>query len=121
MGSNISVMGSGVSGAAADAISIGTVALAVSGAGTTSADATQLSADSNLVTVCASGAGVKLPDVGGTVTVYNGVSGNACLVYPPTGQQLNNKTASSGTISIGASKGATFRRLSTLHWGCTSD
>ena len=115
------LMGSGLSGAAAEAITTGTKGVGLTAAGTTAADAFQLTADSNLVTTCASGAGVKLPDVGGEVTVYNGVSGNACLVYPPTGQQLNNLTATSGTISIGASKGATFKRLSATHWGCTSD
>lgn len=75
--------------------------------GTTSADALQLVSGVNQIATCASGAGVILPTAGGFKTVINN-GANACLVYPGTGKQINNATATTGTYSIAAGKTALF-------------
>lgn len=75
--------------------------------GTTSADALQLATGVSQISTCASGAGVILPSQGGMKAVINN-GANACLVYPGTGKQINNATASTGSYSIAAGKTALF-------------
>jgi hypothetical protein len=74
MGSVKTMMGSGIAGLAAQSIHAGTVNEAVSAAGTTTANATALVADSNVVTTAAASTGVRLPDaeVGSSVVIVNG-------------------------------------------------
>ena len=105
---------SGLSAVASEGGTVGTVAAA----GSTAADATVLVADANYVTASDGTKGVKLYDteVGGIIRVYNFVA-QILKVYPPTSQQLNNLTATSGSISIAASKGASFHKLDATNWG----
>ena len=96
----------------------GTFANAVSAAGSTYADATQLVADANLVTTVSNGQGVTLPsfEIGDVVFVGNGQGSNALLVYPPASGKINNLTATSGSVSIAASKGGWFLRIDSVNW-----
>mgnify|MGYP001766522991 CR=1 FL=1 len=102
---------------------VGTIEAAATAAGSTAANAYALKADATLFTTVGSGTGAKLPataPVGSELRVYNG-GANALLVYPPTSGQINNQTATTGTVSIAAGKGALFARLTNIHWGCVRD
>ncbi len=116
MGSVKTMMGAGLSGAAAVAIGTGTVATGLTAAGTSTANALVLAADVNLVTTAASGTGVRLPDVevGSQIFVANGGL-NALLVYPTSGGQMNGNTADAG-LTLGVKKGAIFARVSASQW-----
>lgn len=122
MGSVRSMMGAGLSGAAAQAIGAGSFATGISAAGSDNTDATQLVADFNVVTTVGSGEGVLLPDVeaGSDITVINGDT-NALLVYPPSGGQINDLTATTAGVTIGAGKAGIFRRGSAVHWAGIGD
>ena len=122
MGSVRTMMGSGIGGLAAQSIHSGTVNEAVSAAGSTTADATALVADSNVVTTAASGTGVRLPDVevGSSVIIINGQGSNALKVYPHSGGQVNNLSADAGG-TIGASKSGIAVRVSSTHWALIGD
>lgn len=76
-------------------------------AGTTSADALQLATGVSQIATCGSGAGVTLPSQGGLAAVINN-GANACLVYPGSGKQINNGTASTGSYSVANGKTALF-------------
>jgi hypothetical protein len=90
------------------ALGFGDEATGLTAAGTTSADALQLTAGVNQISTSASGAGVALPTQGGMVAVINN-GANACLVYPgTTGMQINNATATTGSYSVAAGKTAVF-------------
>ena len=93
---------------------VGTVAAA----GSTAADAALLTADANYVTASDGTKGVILPDceVGSIIRVYNFVA-QILKVYPPSTHQLNNLTATSGSVSIAASKGGSFHKLTNNQWG----
>jgi hypothetical protein len=123
MGSVKTMMGSGLSGAAAIAIGSGTFATGLTAAGTTNADALQLTADFNVVTTASTNQGVKLPDVevGSEVVVVNGTAAAPLLVYPPSGGQINNLTATTTGRGIGANKAGIFKRGSAVHWACAGD
>lgn len=122
MASVATMMGAGLSGAAAVAVGTGTFATGLTAAGSSATDALQLTADFNVVTTTASSTGVKLPDVevGSDITVVNG-GANALLVYPPTGCQLNNQTVTTAGRTIGAGKAGIFRRGSAVHWSAIAD
>jgi len=111
------VMKGGFSAFGARAIG-GQVQSAVSGAGTTISDATALTASINVVTTCASGAGVALPDceIGDEVEILNLVSGNACVVYPPTSSdQINQLSAGSG-FQLAANTAVKIRRFTSTRF-----
>ena len=122
MGSVQSMMGSGLPAAASKAVHVGTVNEAVSAAGTTTADATALVADSNVVTTAAASTGVRLPDaeVGTSIIIVNGQASNALKVYPHSGGKVNNLSADAGG-TIGASKSGIAVRLSSTHWALVGD
>ena len=95
----------------------------VSGAGTTQATATPISAQNNLVSSCASGAGVRLVvpsslDAGVPVMWVNNMAANACLVYPQSGGSIFQ----SGTVTANASYSCAaytdchFTYLSSTEW-----
>ncbi len=86
--------------------------------GTTVADALQLTGGVNQIASCGSGAGVILPSgTGMAAVINNGV--NACLVYPGTGKQINNATATTGTYSVATGKTAVFITAGALRWVAT--
>ena len=96
----------------------GQVQAAVSGAGTTISDATALTAGVNIVTTCASGAGVKLMDmqIGDSQEILNLVSANACTVYPPTSSdQINQLSAGSGFL-LGPNTSCVVKRFTTTRF-----
>ena len=123
MGSIRTMMGAGLPAAAAIAVGSGTFATTISAAGTTNADATQLVADFNVVTTAVTNAGVKLPDVevGSQIVVVNGTAAAPLKIYPGTGYQMNNQTATSGFFSLGANESAMFIRGSAVHWAGIGD
>lgn len=122
MGSVQSMMGSGLPAAAAKAIGVGTFATGLTAAGTDNTDALALVADFNVITTAGSGTGAILPDVeaGSIVVVVNGGS-NALLVYPPSGGQLNNQTATTAGRTVGAGKAGIFIRGNNIHWAAVAD
>lgn len=106
------LMGSGL-GAVASVNIAGDVTNAITAAGTTNADATQLNSAINNVTTTALNTGVKLPptEVGGSVLVAN-LGANALLVYPAALSQINALTVTTGGFSVAAGKVATFTGVS---------
>ena len=88
----------------------------ITATGTTQADALQVSGDINVITVCASGAGVRLPvpQVGvmmRIVVVNKGA--NALLIYPHVGGYLNSgainaasSLAADGVVDLASSSGS---------------
>lgn len=110
------IMGGGFSPAGAQAIN-GQFALAVSAAGTTISDATQLKATNNTVTTVASGAGVLLYDgvIGDTIYIYNG-GANALKVYPPTSSQTINQLSAGTAISLGVNTAVMLKKFSATAW-----
>lgn len=102
------LMGEGMPGAQAQALGFpGDEVTGLTAAGTTNADALQLTSGISQIATCASGAGVLLPTSGGFMAVINN-GANACLVYPRPGGQINNATATSGSYSVAAGKTALF-------------
>lgn len=119
MASVQTLMGSGLPAATAIAVNAGTAAVGLTAAGTTDADALQLVADCNVITTAASSAvGVKLPnaEVGSSILILNGVTGNSFKVYASAGSQINNLTVTTGNTVLGASKGAIATRVTAAHW-----
>ncbi len=101
------VVGAGISPSAATAI-LGGVNSDTAGAGTVSTDAALLPLVSiHNIRTAASNSGVILPPGNGTgaamqpgdeMWIYNGTA-NTFLLYPPALGQLNDGTATSGTVS----------------------
>jgi hypothetical protein len=109
-------MGAGNSASAAVQI-CGDVADTLTAAGTTNADALQLSAIINRVTTAAASSGVRLmlPEVGSQIVVVNS-GANAVLVYPGTGAQINALTATTAGFSVAAGGRALFVGTSSANW-----
>ncbi len=118
MASTNNMMGQGYTAQQAEAI-VGNVVVAQTSAGSSAADATALNnADAYLLPTVGSGEGVIIRDtvpVKSELRIYNG-GANALLVYPPTGCQINDGTASAA-ISVAAGKGALIARLSATQFG----
>lgn len=89
--------------------------LAVTAAGTTTADATVLATQNKVVTMTASGSdGIRLPTnmpLNAEYWVYNS-SGSTGKVYPPSGGAINGGSTDAG-LSVATLKVAVFMRLST--------
>lgn len=88
-------------------------------AGTTAADAAACSATATLVEVTgAASSGIKLSADAelGVPYVYGNISGNALLVYPPTGGQINGDTATTGTSPLVARGTNIYIRTGTNTW-----
>lgn len=98
---------------------LGSVANGLTAAGSTNADALQLSAAINRVTTAAAGTGVLLPlaliSPGARVTVVNS-GANALLVYPGTGAQINALTATTQGFSVAAGGRADFVAVTDTNW-----
>ncbi len=110
------LMGVGLS--AQQAINVcGDVVNSITAAGTTNADATQLSAAINRVTTAAASTGVRLmaPEEGSGVVVINS-GANAVLVYPSTGAQINALTVTTGGFSVAAGGRALFVGVGSANW-----
>lgn len=88
---------------------VGGYATSIAAAGSTYADATQLSAALNIVTTVAAGEGVKLPDfpgIGPIVAVRN-TDADTVVVYPPTGGSINLGAANAG-VNLAQNKTGLF-------------
>ena len=105
---------SGLNAIMSECGTIGTVAAA----GSSNTDATVPTADSNYVTGADGTKGVILYDteVGGIIRVFN-FTAQILKVYPPATHQLNNLTATTVAVSIAASKGGSFHKLTNNQWG----
>lgn len=72
-------------------------------AGTTNADAAQMLKNATMLTVTgAAASGVKMPadaELGVPYLIING-DANAKLIYPGTGNNINGKTATTGTVAL---------------------
>ena len=110
------IMKGGHSAGGARAIN-GQVNSAVSAAGITITDATDLTASINVVTTAAASSGVQLPscEIGDEVEILN-LGANALTVYPDisTGQ-INNLNAGAG-FTLGTNTAVKIRRYTTLRW-----
>ncbi len=103
-----SLIGVGMPPEHASRLGFGPEATGLVGAGSASTDALQLTAGVNVFATVGSGTGATLPgSVSGCVAVING-GANALLVYPGTGLQINNGTASTGSYSVANGKTALF-------------
>lgn len=110
------IMRGGFSAGQAKAIN-GAIATALTAAGTTITDALDLSADTNVIGTCASGAGVQLPscEIGDSCEVYNG-GANACTVYPDTAStQINGLSAGSGFL-LATNTSCYCRKITSTRW-----
>ncbi len=110
------IMTAGFSAGQAKSIN-GALATGLTAAGTVIGDALDLTADTNVISTCASGAGVQLPscEIGDSVEVYNG-GANACKVYPDsTSNQVNGLPA--GTAFLLATNTMCYvRKISATRW-----
>jgi hypothetical protein len=111
------IMQGGMSAGAARAIN-GTVNSAVSGAGTTIADATQLKTGHAVVTTVAASSGVLLPngEIGDEVFVYNGTATNALKVYPPTSSQTINQLSAGSAMLLAPYTGCKYKKATSTVW-----
>lgn len=102
----------GLAVSAADSVN-GDVKTGITAAGTTIADATQLTGDISVVTTTALNTGVKLPpnEVGDQFMVHN-LGANPLLVYPALAAENINALAAAAGFSVGAGKAAFFYRIS---------
>lgn len=88
----------------------GEEATGLSGAGTSSQSAaTPISNGLNVFSTVASNSGARLPKAseGSIIVIVNG-GANALLVYPATGEKINNGTATTGSFSVTNAKNAIF-------------
>ena|SRR3990167_901744 len=102
----------GTSAGSAQAIN-GSVATALTAAGTTISNALDLNATVNVIGTCVSGAGVQLysMQVGDEMEVYNG-GANQCLVYPDSATIAINQMGVGNGITLAVNTGAKFRKVS---------
>ena len=95
----------------------GAIATALTAAGTTITTALDLTADTNVIGTCSSGAGVQLPacEIGDSVEIYNG-GANACKVYPDaSANQINGLVA--GTAFLLATNTSCYcRKITATRW-----
>ena len=98
----------------------GSTGTGISAAGTTVADATELTEDHNVVSTVAASAGVVLPDSkvgpGDTIEVLN-TGANPLTVYAPSGGSINGHTADVGVI-LNVKAVARFRYTSAVNVTC---
>lgn len=93
------------------------VATGLTAAGTTIADALDLTAVVNNFGTVAAGAGAQLPDseIGSEVIVRNG-GANALLVYPPSATEAINAAADAAAVSVAATEIGVFYKVSATKW-----
>lgn len=110
------IMGGGLSAGQAKAIS-GTVAAALTGAGTTLATGTAINAGFNVFTTVAAGTGGTLPscETGDSLWVFNNTGTNALTVYPDSGSTINQLSANVGVL-LAPYTGIIFSRVSSTGW-----
>jgi hypothetical protein len=92
----------------------GRCSTAVSAAGSTISDATDLTSTVSVVTTVSSGQGVQLPPmlVSDQVEVYNATT-TPLKVYPDLATVAINQLAVGAAVTLNQYQGATFRKVST--------
>jgi hypothetical protein len=116
MATAVDIMKGGLSAGTARAIN-GQVQSAVSAAGTTITDATDLTASINVVTTAAADSGVQLPScqIGDGVEILN-LGANAVTVYPDsTSNCINALSAGSGFL-LATNTSVWLRKWTALRW-----
>ena len=110
------IMRGGYSAGMAKAIN-GAIATGLTAAGTTITDALDLTADTNVIGTCASGAGVQVAaaEVGDSQEIYNG-GANACKVYPDSATVQFNSLGVGNSFSLGTNTMAYCRKVSSTRW-----
>ena len=116
------LLGTGSSPLAAQAImGMATAAsLGLTAAGNSQGTALALTSDFNVVTTCASSAGVILPASGPNVNITDvwsvtNYGANTLSVYPPTGGKIANGSANAA-FSVAAGKTALFWSIGSGNW-----
>lgn len=109
------MMGGGLSSGQARAIN-GSVATALTAAGTTQGTALAINAGTAVFGTVAASSGAILPscEISDEVFVYNG-GANALTVYPDSGAQIN-QVAANGGVSVGTSTAILFKRITSTRW-----
>ena len=110
------LMGSGISGVAADNI-VGTVASGLTATGSSQTDAYAITADVNEFTTVAASTGARLPasrNVGDSIFFYS-IGAQTLTVYPPVGETINAIAAGSG-FSVATAKTAVFVKVNATRW-----
>ena len=112
----VNIMQGGFSAGQAKAIN-GSIATALTAAGTTISDALGLVADTNLIGTCASGAGVQLPatENGDGIEIYNG-GANACKVYPDASTAQINGLSAGSSFLLATNTACFCRKVSSTQW-----
>jgi hypothetical protein len=110
------ITGGKLPGLSIESLRIGnTVQYAVSAAGSTNADATQINAGVSRVicTTVGAGQGVRLPAAnrGDQVLVVNNQGTNALLVYPGTGNRMNAGTVTTVGATVAVNSSRLFTRV----------
>ena len=95
----------------------GAIATGLTAAGTTIADALALTADTNVIGTCASGAGVKVAsaEIGDSQEIYNG-GANSCKVYPDTTSVQFNALGNGNAFLLGTNTTCYCRRITSTRW-----
>jgi hypothetical protein len=112
----LNIMKGGHSAGGAKAIN-GAIATGLTAAGTNLATALDLTADTNVIGTCASGAGVQLPscEIGDSCEVYNG-GANACAVYPDSSANSINQLSAGSSFSLGTNTMCYARKITATRW-----
>lgn len=110
------VMRGGYSAGMAKALN-GAIATGLTAAGTVITDALDLTADTNVIGTCASGAGVQVPsaEIGDSVEIYNG-GANACKVYPDSTSVQFNSLGVGNAFNLATNTMAYCRKVSSTRW-----
>lgn len=110
------MMQGGMSAGGAKAIN-GSIAMGLTAAGTVITDALDLSADTNVIATCASGAGVQVfqAEIGDSQEIYNG-GANACKVYPDAATSQFNALGNGNAFLLGTNSACYVRKISSTRW-----
>ena len=95
----------------------GAIATGLTAAGTVISDALDLTADTNVIGTCASGAGVQVPacEIGDSVEIYNG-GANACSVYPDSTSVQFNALGNGNAFLLATGTMCYCRRITSARW-----
>jgi len=109
------IMQGGFSAGSAKAVQ-GQTKTGISAAGTVIGDATALTTSMSILSTVASGAGVQIKDgeINDSAIIYNG-GANACKVYPPTGDSINQLSASAA-VTLATNSALMLVKASTSQW-----
>ena len=110
------MMQGGMSAGMAKAVN-GSIATGLTATGTTISDALDLSADTNVIGTCASGAGVQVfsAELGDSQEIYNG-GANACKVYPDSSTAQFNALGNGNAFLLATNTMCYVRKITSTRW-----